>query len=57
MKKNKKMTSAKQKLNMILLYEQNKNKMMLLQENITKSNVEHTKGNGESYIYLYPLGI
>jgi hypothetical protein len=51
------MTSTKQKLNMILLYEQNKNKMMLLQENITKNYVEHTKGNGESYIYLCPLGI
>jgi len=35
---------------------QKQNKTKLWKENVPKTNVEQTKGNGESYHYLYPLG-
>jgi hypothetical protein len=44
----------KQKSNKILL--QKINKTRLQQENVLKISVEHTKCNGEFYLYLYPLG-
>jgi hypothetical protein len=50
-KKNKNMTCAKQKSNNISL----QNKTRIWQEIVPKTNVEHTKGNGELYLYLYPL--
>jgi hypothetical protein len=43
------------KSNKILLQKRNKNKIRLCQDNIPKTNVEQTKGDGEFYIYL--LGI
>jgi hypothetical protein len=44
----------KQKSNKILL--QKINKTRLQQENVLKIGVEHNKGNGEFYLYLYSLG-
>jgi hypothetical protein len=46
-------TRVKQKSNKILL--QRKKKTRLCQDNIPKTNVEQTKGDGEFYFYL--LGI
>jgi hypothetical protein len=46
---------VKQKSNKILLQAQNKN--MPWQKKNPKINVEWTKGNGEFYFCLYPLGI
>ncbi len=53
---NKNMTNAKQKFNWIFLQEWNKNITKLWQENVPKTNVEQTEGNGELYFYLYLLG-
>ncbi len=53
-KKNKNMICAKQKSNKILLQRINKTKTW--QENVPKTSVQHTKGNGEFCLYLYPLG-
>ncbi len=52
---NKTTTCAKQKSNKIQL--QKGYKTRLWQENVSKTNVEQTKSNGELYFYLYPLGI
>jgi hypothetical protein len=30
-----------------------RNKIRMWQENVPKTDVEHTKGNGEFYLYLY----
>jgi hypothetical protein len=46
------MTCARQESNKILLQEQNKNKTRLWQENVSKTSVEHIKGNGKFYLYL-----
>ncbi len=46
---------CKEESNNILL--QRRNKTMLWQKYVPKTNVEQTKGNGEFYFYLYPLGI
>jgi hypothetical protein len=35
---------------------QDKNRTRLWQENIPKISVEHIESNGESSLYLYPLG-
>jgi hypothetical protein len=48
------MICAKQKSNKILLQRINKTKTW--QENVPKTSVQHTKGNGEFCLYLYPLG-
>ncbi len=50
----KNMRRAKQKFNKIIL--QKRNKTRLWQKNIPKIDVEYTKGDGEFYFYLYPLG-
>jgi hypothetical protein len=36
-------------------YSDNIWKQSLWQENVPKTNVEQTKGNGRSYPYLYPI--
>jgi len=37
-------------------YSDNIWKQRLWQENVPKISVQHTKGNGRSYPYLYPIG-
>jgi hypothetical protein len=54
-KKNKNMTSAKQKFNRILLQKRNKNITRFWQGNLPKIGVEYIKGNGESYLSLHLL--
>ncbi len=54
--KNKDMTSVKQESNKIWLQGRNKNRLRLQQKNVPKTGVEQTKGNGDFYFYLYPLG-
>jgi hypothetical protein len=48
------MAHAKEKSNKILLQRRNKNRTMT--RNVPKTNIEQTKGKGEFYLYLYPLG-
>jgi len=56
--KNKNMTITwqVQNKNSIGFCYKNEKKNILWQENVPKTSVKHTKGSGESYLYLYPLG-
>jgi len=54
---NKNTTHVKQNFNKILLQKRNKNRTSLWQENVPQINVKYNRGNGEFYLYLYPLGI